>query len=281
MPGALAIVLAALTAFGVVACFFGAFAYGFSALQEQRSQQQLYAAFRGLVDPSSAIAPSIGGSIKPGTPIAVLNSPAAGLHNVVVVEGTSASNLLAGPGHLPDSPLPGQVGESIVMGRSTTAGAPFGGITRLRGGDVITVTTGQGTFAFRVNGQLVADQPLPDISTTGAVLTLVTSAGSGWLGRLAGNHLVYVDALLQGKSVAAPTGRPTAVSPVDVQGRSDPTAWPFVVFWLQALLVGSIALVWLWSRWGRAQAWLVGAPVMFAILWGLSTEAMRLLPNVY
>jgi hypothetical protein len=25
----------------------------------------------------------------------------------------------------------------------------------------------------------------------------------------------------------------------------------------------------------------VGAPVMFAILWGLSTEAMRLLPNVY
>jgi sortase A len=281
MPGALAIALAALTAFGVVACFFGAFAYGFSALQEQRSQEQLYAAFRGLVDPSSAIAPSIGGFIKPGTPVAVLNSPAAGLRNVVVVEGTSASNLLAGPGHLPDSPLPGQVGESIVMGRSTTAGAPFGGITRLRRGDVITVTTGQGTFDFRVNSQLVADQPLPDITTTGAVLTLVTSAGSGWLGRLAGNHLVYVDAVLQGKSVAAPAGRPTAVSPVDVQGRSDPTAWPFVVFWVQALLVGSIAVVWLWSRWGRAQAWLVGAPVMFAILWGLSTEAMRLLPNVY
>jgi sortase A len=167
------------------------------------------------------------------------------------------------------------------MGRSTTAGAPFGGITRLRRGDVITVTTGQGTFDFRVNSQLVADQPLPDITTTGAVLTLVTSAGSGWLGHLAGNHLVYVDAVLQGKSVAAPAGRPAAVSPVDVQGRSDPTAWPFVVFWVQALLVGSIAVVWLWSRWGRAQAWLVGAPVMFAILWGLSTEAMRLLPNVY
>ena len=203
------------------------------------------------------------------------------MHNVVVVEGTSASNLLAGPGHLPDSPLPGQVGESILMGRSTTAGAPFGGITRLRRGDVITVTTGQGTFRFTVNGELVANQPLPDISTTGSLLTLVTSAGSGWLGRLAGNHLVYVDAVLQGKAVAAPPGRPTAVSPVDIQGRSDPTSWPFVVFWLQALLLGGLALVWLWSRWGHAQTWLVGAPVMFAILWGFSTEAIRLLPNVY
>ena len=76
----------------------------------------------------------------------------AGLENVVVVEGTSSSDLLEGPGHLRDSPLPGQLGESIVMGKSATAGAPFGGIARLRKGDVINVTTGPREVPVRGGG---------------------------------------------------------------------------------------------------------------------------------
>jgi hypothetical protein len=51
--------------------------------------------------------------------------------------------------------------------------------------------------------------------------------------------------------------------------------------WLVVLFAGSVTCWWLWSRWGILQTWLVGAPVLFAILWGLSTEMMRLLPNVY
>lgn len=204
MPGAVAITLASVMAFSVVALFLGAYAYGLSVLQEQRSQDQLYASFRGLLDPSSPTAPSIGGAIAPGSPVALLNSPRAGLRNVVVVEGTTSGDLLEGPGHLRDSPLPGQPGESILMGKSTTAGAPFGGITRLRKGDVITVRTGQGRFRFVVEGQRVAGDPLPQIPSSGSLLTLVTSAGSGWLGRLAPSRLVYVDARLQGKDVAAP-----------------------------------------------------------------------------
>jgi sortase A len=273
--------LATITACSVVILFFGAFAFGLSGLQEQRSQHQLYALFRGLLDPSSEIAPSIGGPIAPGTPVALLNSPDAGLNSVVVVEGTSAGDLLEGPGHLPDSPLPGQVGESILVGRSTTAGAPFGGITRLDKGDVIAVTTGQGTFHFIIEDQRVAGDPLPEIPTGGALLTLVTSSGSGWLGRLAPNHLVYVDAKLQGKAVAAPPGQPEAVTAAESQGQNDPSAWPFVVFWLLALSVASTSLVWLWRRWGHRQTWLVGTPILLGILWGLSTEAMRLLPNVF
>lgn len=281
VPGLVVVTLASIMAFSVVAVFFGAFAFEFSGLQEHRSQHQLYESFRGLLDPSSPIAPSIGGAIAPLTPVALLNSPIAGLQNVVVVEGTSSSDLLEGPGHLPDSPLPGQAGESILMGKSATAGAPFGGITRLRKGDVITVTTGQGTFHFIVEDQRVAGDRLPEIPTSGSLLTLVTSAGSGWLGRLAPSHLVYVDAALQGKAVTAPPGRPTAVPSAEIQGHSDPDGWPFVVFWLQALLVASVALVWLWSRWGPWQTWMVGAPVLFGILWGTSFEVMRLLPNVY
>ncbi len=281
MPGPVFVTLASIMAFSVVALFLGTYAFGLSGLQEHRSQAQLYASFRGLLDPSSPIAPSIGGSIPSGSPVALLNSPAADLHNVVVVEGTTSGELLKGPGHLRDSPLPGQPGESILMGKSTTAGAPFGDITRLVKGDVITVTTGQGQFRFTVESQRVAGDPLPEIPASGALLTLVTSTGSGWLGSLAPSHLVYVDAKLQGKDVAAPSGRPVSITPAEIQGHSDPSAWPFVLFWLLALLAGSVALVWLWSRWGFSRAWLIGAPVLFGILWGLSTEVMRLLPNVF
>jgi sortase A len=52
------------------------------------------------------------------------------------------------------------------------------------------------------------------------------------------------------------------------------------VLWLQALVVVAAASVWAWIRWGRWQTWLVGAPVLLGVLWGLAQESMRLLPNV-
>ena len=81
--------------------------------------------------------------------------------------------------------------------------------------------------------------------------------------------------------MAAPPGRPTSIPAQEIQGHGDPTAWPFVVFWAEALLAGGVAVAWLWSRLGLARAWLLGTPVLFGILWGLSTEVLRLLPNVY
>ncbi len=71
------------------------------------------------------------------------------------------------------------------------------------------------------------------------------------------------------------------MSASDVPGQADPGAWPFVVLWLAGLAAASAAVWWLWSRWGLLRTWLVGAPVLLALLWALSNEAMRLLPNVY
>ena len=193
-PGAAVVALAAVMVVSVVVVFFGLFALVLSGLQEQRSQHLLYAQFRGLLDPSSTTAPSIGGPIPVGTPIALINSPQAGLHNVVVVEGTSSATLLAGPGHRRNSPLPGQAGQSVLVGKGITAGAPFGGITRLRLGDVVTVRTGQGQFRYRVLGPLVAGSRLPTIRSDDGLLTLVTSESSGPLGHLAPGHLAYVEA---------------------------------------------------------------------------------------
>ena len=213
--------------------------------------------------------------------MALIDSPQAGLHNVVVVEGTSSGDLLAGPGHLRDSPLPGQAGESVLVGRSATAGGPFSGITRLRRGDVIVVRTGQGNFRFTVLDQRVVGDPLPKIPGGGALLTLVTSAGNGSLGRLGPTHLVYVDARLDGKTVATPPGQPKTVLPDEIQGHNDPAAWPWAGLFLLALLAASAACWWMWARLGILRTWLIGAPVILAVLWGLSNEVMRLLPNVY
>lgn len=282
LPGALTIVLSAVMLAGAVAVFFGIFAYGLSGLQEQRSQHQLYAAFRGLLDPASEVAPSVGGHIPDGTPVALLNAPRAGIHDVVVVEGTSSGDLLAGPGHLPDTPLPGQVGESMIVGKSTTAGAPFSDIAHLRPGDVVTVRTGQGKFRYVVRGQLAAGQRPPPVRSDGGTLVLATSAaGTGGLAGIEPSGLVYVDATLHGQAVAAPRRQPRTVPAADLPGHGDPGAWPLLLLWSVGLLAGTVATWWLWARWGLLRTWLIGAPVLLALLWGFSDQAMRFLPNVY
>jgi sortase A len=280
-PSKLVIVLALVLFASVVAAFLGVFAYGLSALQEHRSQQQLYAQFRGLLAPASIVAPSIGGDIATGTPVALITAPAAGIHDVVVIEGTSSGDLLQGPGHLPDTPLPGQGGEAVLVGKSTTAGAPFAHLALLRTGDVISVRTGQGEFHFVVRGQIVPGIHQPAIPANQGRLVLVTSAGPGGEGGLQPSQTFDVEATLKGKAIAAPHHRPRTVAQSDLPGQTDPAAWPFVALWLAGLALASAAVWWLWSRWGLLRAWIVGAPVLLALLWGLSNEAMRLLPNVY
>jgi sortase A len=280
-PGFLVAVLAAVMVACVVAAFLGVFAYGLSGLQEKRSQHLLYGAFRGGLDPSSPNGPSIGGKIRLGTPVAMISAPAASLHNVVIVEGTSSGELLKGPGHLRDTPLPGQAGESVLIGKSTTSGAPFRGLSKLTKGDVVTVRTGQGLFRYTVVGSAAPKVAKERIAADSGLLVLATSAGSGGLGSLAPGHLVYVEAKLQGRAVAAPPGRPAHVSSAEVQGHSDWGAWLLAAGWFLGLLIVSAASWWLWSRWGLLRAWLIGAPILLGLLWGLSSEVMRLLPNTY
>ena len=280
-PGLLQLVMAFGMGCSVAALFIGVFAFGLSGLQEQRSQHLLYADFRGLLDPSSTVAPSIGGVIRPGTPVALVDAPAAGLHRVVVVEGTTSGDLLAGPGHRSDTPLPGQKGASVVVGRSVTAGAPFAGIAALRRGEVVRVRTGQGAFRYSVVGHVAIGHALPTFRSNSSLLVLVTSEGSGWAGKLTSSNLVYVVARLDGAAVPAPHGRPRTVVGAAVQGHNDPSGWLPLLFWV-AVLTGASALVWrAWYRWGLLRTWLVGAPVLFAILWAIGNAAMRLVPNVY
>jgi sortase A len=278
---AVVVVLAVVMVFCVSVVFSVLFATAFSGLQEQRAQHQLYAEFRGLLDPSSVIAPKLGGKIPPGFPVALVDAKQAGIHDLMVAEGTSSADLLSGPGHLPDSPLPGQKGDAVVMGKSTTAGAPFRGIGRLAKGDVIDVVTGEGKFIFVVADTRNGDTR-PPVLKSPSVLTLVTgdlSWSSGGSSKSAG--LVYVDATLKGKVAGTPAGEPRTAPATEKPGSNDPHALPIVLAWLIVLFAASAACWWLWARWGLARTWLIGAPVLFALLWVMSSEVMRFLPNVY
>jgi len=67
-----------------------------------------------------------------------------------VVEGTDADSLRKGPGHYPDTPLPGDRGTVAIAGHRTTYGAPFRHIDNLGKGDPIVVEMPYGTFRYRV-----------------------------------------------------------------------------------------------------------------------------------
>jgi sortase A len=269
----------ALTASGL-ASFVAVFGWGLSGLQEQRAQHELYSQLRGLLDPSSTVAPPTGGAIRPGTPVALLSSPGLAGQSEVVVEGTSAGDLLSGPGHLRDSPLPGQAGQAVLLGRAALAGGPFHDVADLTVGSALTVRTGQGLFHYRVVDRRVAGDPVPRMPASGGLLTMVTSQGSGLIGHFAPDRIVYVDAALVGKPAPAPAGRPIAVPTAELPGHGDPSVWPLVVLWLIGLLAAAGAVVWAWLRWGRWQSWLLGIPILVGMLWGTADYAVRLLPNV-
>ena len=120
----------------------------------------------------------------PATPI-VLGSPVAHLHidrinlDWTVVEGVRVRDLQNGPGHFPETPLPGQMGNAAIAGHRTTYGAPFGDLDQLQIGDLIEVGTLAGVYKYSVTGtQVVApdaySQVIPSSNFDVATLTLST-----------------------------------------------------------------------------------------------------------
>jgi sortase A len=95
-----------------------------------------------------------------GDAIARLEIPAIGVSEYVV-EGTDTTDLRKGPGHYPDTPLPGERGTSAIAGHRTTYGAPFRDIDDLKRGQRIVVDMPDGRFVYRVERtKIVDDQDL-------------------------------------------------------------------------------------------------------------------------
>ena len=275
----------------LAACLLGFVAWlaFLSKLHYERAQHSAYDALRialaqgtAPVGPTQVVNPNQNNSpselVPLGTPVAVLSIPRMGLR-AVVLQGTTGSVLENGPGHLRDTQMPGQVGISVIMGRRAAYGGPFSKLSMLNPGDPITVVTGQTVAQFTVLELRRGGDPSPPPPATGqSRLILVTADGAPF----APSGMLYVDADLTSKLQPAP---PMVLSAADLAPSenamgTEAQAWLPIVLWGQLLLLVTLALSWLWIRWGKWQTWVIALPVLGYLVLSVADEVTRLLPNV-
>jgi len=252
-----------------------------SGFQQRAAQQSLFDRFRAeLALGTAPTGPTDfeGQVLALGAPVAYLEAPTIGLRQVIV-EGTSPSALFDGPGHRRDTPLPGQEGVAVVMGRRASFGGPFSRIAELHEGDPIRVTAGQGTFDFEVMGVRGDGDPIPPLPEGGeSRLMLATADGAPFVP----DGVVRVDAALTTEAVG---GSSVLIGPGSLPARedymgSDTDTLYALVLWLELLIALTAAAIWAWHRWSKAKAWVVFLPPLMLVGLFVSSEAARLLPNL-
>ena len=101
----------------------------------------------------------------PGGAFARLHVPSlAGYEPWTVVEGVDVPDLRRGPGHMPGTALPGQVGNLVLSGHRTTYGAPFNRWDELGAGDEVVLETQQGWFTYTLTGSQVVAPTAVDVT---------------------------------------------------------------------------------------------------------------------
>ncbi len=241
---------------GLLIVLFVVYLFAFTPLTASRNQQRLT---QSLVGDPRARFHLIGGALPPeGSAVAVLEIPALGLHQVVVV-GTSAADLTNGPGLMPDSVLPGTPGNSVIAARRVTFGGPFGPIGSLRRGRRIVAVDGAGTFTYRVTRVFTVGAGQKDVvvPTADDRITLITSDSRA----VTSGRLVVVGKLV-GQPVAVATSK-LAVPRYDLGLSGDSTAGWLAVLW--SLLTVSVLTFAAFAAWRWRRLWLTylfAAPVV-------------------
>lgn len=269
---------------GILILLFVAYQLWGTGLYEARQQQDLKDQFAAQVA-TSTTRPGPTTTTIPAPPppageaIAILRIPRIGVDSAVV-QGIGRADLRKGPGHYPDTPIPGQLGNAAIAGHRTTYGAPFNRLDELANGDPIVVRTLSGTYHYTVTEQLVVNpkdtfvlDPTPD-----ATLTLTTCNPE-----FSARQRLVVHAVLDKQRSPKPQ-KPASVAvkaTLDdgLSGRSGsklPTLW----WGLIIALVGG--LWWLvFHRYHRWTTWILGAIPFGVVLFFFYFHLERLLPGNY
>lgn len=275
----------ALITIGLLILGFLAYQLWGTGIYTAREQSSLKANFRVELEVAATTTTTQG---KPpptpappqGQPLAVIQIPKIGLE-AIVVEGVTVADLRKGPGHYPETPLPGQIGNAAIAGHRTTYGAPFHRIDELLVGDSIVVRTIDGNYTYKVTEQLIVDRRDVHvlIPTTKAELTLTSCHP-----KFSASQRMIVKAVLEEELSAEPT-----VSTVKNDSKADfqsgiaehkPGTGPLFVWLFAAAVVG--VLWWLaFRRWRRWTTWVAGAIPFTIVLCGVYFHIERLLPTSY
>lgn len=192
--------------------------------------------------------------------------------DVVVVQGDGATQLYAGPGHVPGTPLPGQRGNSIIVGHADGWGGPFGALASVHKGALI-LTQRHGSRKVTV----YTVTAVKHVSATDRVysapskdyrLTLITGDG-GFLS----NERLVVQAV-SGKALAAGRHRGSVIT------IPHPKPWlnPVVAVALGAFVFAGIAGAYMRRRFGLVARLAVLVPLLTAGVFAALLDLSLLLP---
>jgi sortase A len=218
-----------------------------------------------------------------GDVLGKIEIPKIGL-SAYVIEGVGVDDLKNGPGHYPDTPLPGQDGNAAIAGHRSTYGAPFANVDDLDPGDPITVTTLQGSFHYSVTGQeIVSPDDVHVLDDKGDNELTLTACHP----KYSASKRIVIHARLEGDPAAtAPKVEPPAQAAgapkqlnADVSGESAPK-FPAVMYGLLCAAIWAIA--WLvGKRWRKWPSYLIALPFFLIALFYFFEGFSRLLPANY
>jgi sortase A len=294
----------ALITLGVIVFLFVAYQLWGTSIAESHHQAALKRGFNAAVvaTQTAKAGKADSATVGRGSSSTANPSPAVGgaiAHLVIpkihvdkyVVQGVGESDLQQGPGHYPQTVMPGQDGNSAIAGHRTTYGAPFFDLDKLAVGDIISLTnTANQTFVYQVSQRPFVVSPT-DVSvldpTPFAELTLTTCNP-----RFSDSSRLIVVARLSNRPplpAPAPTsssGATNQVHPsaatVNNLGNGSSSGWPPALAYgaaVVALWVGTRLLINRTRRWPRVGAYVGGIAICLVPLWFVFENASRILPQ--
>ncbi len=206
-----------------------------------------------------------------GVPVAKIRFPKFD-RNLAVFPGGSRSDLERGPAYDPSTTFPGELGNSVIIGRRTTYGAPFSRVGELIAGDQLLLSTPAGNLAFRVTSNDELDHKDGRIyeASSDRQLTLVTNGGL-----ISPTRVRVVKAVAYAGSFDRSVREPVRAKVVQ---RSFAPALFLLIAGVAALLVVA-AVRWLPALYTRRTSWVLVLPFLAALSVPLARELLLLLPR--
>jgi sortase A len=218
---------AVLTGAGVLILLFVAYQLWGTGLYTSRQQDSLRSQFKQKAHIEQPAGSTTSTTLDPrnlppppptGDAVAAIRIPKIGVDKIVV-QGVGEADLRKGPGHYPETPLPGEQGNAAIAGHRTTYGAPFNRLDELAAGDEVLVTTVKGSFTYKVaTTHVVKPNQVEVLNATPTPTLTLTTCNPKYSAK---ERLVVVANLAPGQ-----TATPATPSPAPAAGAGKPSALP-------------------------------------------------------
>jgi sortase A len=208
---------AILTGAGVLILLFVAYQLWGTGLYTSRQQDSLRSEFKqkahvetGPSTTSTTLDPAHLPPPPPtGDAVASIRIPKIGVDKIVV-QGVGEPDLRKGPGHYPETPMPGEEGNAAIAGHRTTYGAPFNRLDELSPGDDVLVTTVKGSFTYKVKlSHVVKPNQTEVLNPTPTPTLTLTTCNPKYSAK---ERLVVVADLAPGQTATPATPSPTTTT---------------------------------------------------------------------